>query len=150
MKLLKDQLKEYASRELNLTGFDQTSFGTTVLNLLDNLADITDNNPKMMKSLCDLIPRLINFTPIAPITENDFEEASESSDDSDIKRVCTRYPYVYQSKDGRYWNDRAVAFRFADSAEDDKIFMYRMDGGSKQEITLPYYPVQEIKIIERF
>ena len=68
MTAFKEHLKNYASKELELSGFDQTSFGKTVLILLDDLAELTQSDVETMKQLCNLLPRLIDQIPIAPIT----------------------------------------------------------------------------------
>ena len=49
--------------------------------------------------------------------------------------------------DGKYYDDRAIAFRSVDSHQNDKIYMYGAGNSSKKEITLPYYPNEEIIIL---
>ena len=147
MSLSKDYLKKYAETELALTGFDKTDFGKTVLQLLDDLSKLTDHDASTMKQLCQWLPRLIDRIPISPITEIDFELEHPGQEHSQLNLMrCTRYPQVYQTADGKYWDDRAVAFRFANSPETDRMFVYRPNG-SKREITLPYYPNTKVEYL---
>ena len=143
----KDYLKKYAERELGLIGFDKTDFGKTLLQLLDNLSDLTEGDPFTMKQLGNFLPRLLDRMPISPITETDFEPEYHGTNNEMIVMRCTRYPYVYKSNDGKYWNDRAVAFKFKNASESDIMFLYRPNG-SKREITLPYYPTMVIEEID--
>jgi len=149
MTAFKEHLKNYASKELELSGFDQTSFGKTLLILLDDLAELTQGDAETMKQLCNLLPRLIDQIPIAPITEEDFKVELYTEGDRTVELVrCTRYPYVYKMDD-KYYDDRAVAFRYSDSEESDRMYIYQTGNSSKQEITLPYYPTQVVKTIPR-
>ncbi len=144
----KEHLKTYAEKELELSGFDQTEFGKTVLKLLDDLSDLTQGDAETMKQLCALLPRLIDRRPLTAITEEDFETETHSEGDRSVEILrCTRYPYVYKM-DGKYWNDRAVAFRRADSAESDRMYIYQTGNSSKQEIELPYFLSEEVKILD--
>jgi hypothetical protein len=148
MNTFKEHLKKYAERELELSGFDQTEFGKTALKLLDDLADLTRGDPETMKQLCALIPRLIDRKPLSPITEADFETETYSESDCTVEILrCTRYPYVYKI-DGKYYDDRAVAFRRADSAYTDRMYIYQSGNSSKQEISLPYILNEEVKTLD--
>ena len=150
MSEFKDYLKTYAQKELELSGFDQTDFGKTVTILLENLADLSKDDPNTMKQLVNLLPRLIDRQPIAPITEDDFELESVTDGDKSVGIArCTRYPYAYRTPDGKYWDDRAVAFRYSDEPDTNKIYLYQLGNSSKQEIILPYYPSETIKVIDR-
>jgi hypothetical protein len=145
----KEHLKRYAERELELSGFVNTEFGKTALKLLDDLADLTNGDLETMKQLCALFPRLIDRRPLSPITEADFEVETYSESDRTVEILrCTRYPYLYKM-DGKYWDDRAVAFRRADSAESDRMYIYQTGNSSKQEITLPYFPSEEVRILQQ-
>jgi hypothetical protein len=143
----KEHLAKYAERELVLSGFDQTNFGKTALKLLDDLADLTQGDAETMKQLCGMLPRLINRRPLTAITEEDFDVETHSEGDRSVEILrCTRYPYVYKM-DGKYYDDRAVSFRRADSAELDRMYIYQTVNNSKQEITLPYFPSEEVRIL---
>jgi hypothetical protein len=145
----KEHLRKYAERELELSGFDQTEFGKTALKLLDDLADLTHGDPETMKQLCALLPRLIDRRPLTAITEEDFETETHSEGDRTVEILrCTRYPYVYKM-DGKYWDDRAVAFCRADSAESDRMYIYQTGNSSKQEIELPYFPCEEVRVLQQ-
>jgi hypothetical protein len=142
-------LKKYAERELELSGFDQTEFGKTALKLLGDLADLTQGDPETMKQLCDMLSRLIDRRPLTAITEEDFELETHSEGDRTVEILrCTRYPYVYKMDD-KYYDDRAVAFRRADSTESDRMYIYQTGNSSKQEITLPYFPSEEVRVIQQ-
>lgn len=142
----KKNLIDYAKHELHLTNFDQTSFGQNLVKLLEDLCDLTNNDPMAVKILCSWIPRLTEKLPISPITEDDFvEEAHGVGSEKVIIKRCNRYEHVYQTADGKYWDDRAVAFRSVNSEKSDIMFLYG-ENGSKREIVLPYYP--EMSIIE--
>jgi hypothetical protein len=145
MSSFKEHLKKYAETELELTGFKETSFGKNAIELLENLADLTNGDPNTMKQLCEWLPRLVERIPISPITEKDFQLEEHGDITLDVWR-CTRYPQVYKTNDGKYWNDRAVIFKNPNSTGGEYMLLYR-PGGSKREITLPYYPVTEVQYI---
>jgi hypothetical protein len=145
MTEFKRHLREYAERELELTGFMATAFGKTCLQFLDDLADVAGEDPESMKTVTGMLTRLIDRRPLSAITESDFETEthSEGSRTVEIER-CTRYPYLYK-QDGRYWDDRAVAFQREDSAPGDRMYVYQSGNSSKQEVELPYFPVERIE-----
>jgi len=144
MTEFKRYLREYAERELELTGFMETEFGKTCLKFLEDLADLAGEDPESMKAVCEMLPRLIDKQPLCAITEQDFETEThvEGSKTTDLER-CTRYSYLYK-QDGRYWDDRAIAFQKEDSAPGDRMYIYQSDKSSKQEVTLPYFPRETI------
>ena len=149
MSTFKEHLKKYAERELELSGFDQTEFGKTALKLLDDLADLTQGDSETMKQLCGLLTRLIDRRPLTAITEEDFETETHSEGDRTVEILrCTRYPYVYKT-DGKYYDDRAVAFRRLDSAESDRMYIYQSGNSSKQEIELPYFPNEKVTVLQQ-
>ena len=143
-----DHLIKYAENELKLIGFDQTPVGETMLEFLKNSAELSKNDVATMTELSGMLTRLINRQPISPVTESDFvsETYTENSNTVEIMR-CTRYPYLYRMPDGKYYDDRAVAFRYADSNSNDKMYLYQSEKGSKQEVTLPYYPSEELRVL---
>ncbi len=141
----KEHLRKYAERELELSGFDQTEFGKTALKLLADLADLTKGDPETMKQLCTLLPRLIDRKPLSPITETDFEVETHAEGDRTVEILrCTRYPHLYKMDD-KYYDDRAVAFWREDSAPGDRMYVYQSGNSSKQEVQLPYFPVEKIE-----
>jgi hypothetical protein len=149
MSTFKEHLKKYAERELELSGFDQTEFGKTTLRLLADLAELTQDDLETMKQLCALLPRLIDRNPLTAITEEDFEVETYSEGDHTVEILrCTRYPYVYKMN-GKYYDDRAVAFRRVNSAESDRMYIYQTGNSSKQEITLPYFPNEELRVLQQ-
>ena len=142
-----DHLTKYAENELKLIGFDQTPIGKTMLEFLKNSAELSKNDPVTMTEIANMLSKLINRQPISHITETDFALEYPDHEHSQLNLMrCTRYPHVYQTADGKYWDDRAVAFRFANSLETDRMFVYRPNG-SKREITLPYYPETKIEYL---
>ena len=149
MTEFKRHLREYAQRELELTGFMATEFGKTCLKFLDDLADVAGEDPESMKTVASMLTRLIDRRPLSAITEEDFETEthSEGSRTVEIER-CTRYPYLYK-QDGRYWDDRAMAFKRADSAEGDRMYIYQSGNSSKQEVKLPYFPREEVRVLQQ-
>jgi hypothetical protein len=145
-----EHLLEHARRELKITNFDQTELGDIILKFLEQSAKITNNDTNSMYQLVNMLSLLIDQKPISPITEDDFieEEYFEGNNSIKIWR-CTRYQHLYKTEDGRYWDDRAIAFRFADSSSSDRIYLYQNGRSSKQEITLPYYPDFGVETISR-
>lgn len=143
----KEHLREYAERELELIGFMDSEFGPACLEFLEKCADVAGSDPESMKQICEIVPRLIDRRPLSAITEADFaaETHAEGKKSLEILR-CTRYPHLYKM-DGKYWNDRAVAFRRADSAETDRMYIYQSGNSSKQEVELPYFPREEIRTL---
>lgn len=143
----KNHVTEYAKKELKLTNFDKTNFGKSAITLLEDVADLSKNDPSTMKSLIGLLIRLVDLQPLAPITEDDFDNIEKDTDSNPPVSMCHRYPYIYRDKDGKYWNDRAVAF--IDKKEpNNKMYLYQAVRNSKQEITLPYYPKEVIDYID--
>ena len=145
MTEFKQYLREYAERELELIGFMETDFGKTCLKFLEDLADVADSDLESMKAVCEILPRLIDRRPLSAITEADFETETyvEGSRTVEIER-CTRYLYLYK-QDGKYWDDRAIAFQRADSQPGDRMYVYQSGNSSKQEVELPYFPSERIE-----
>ena len=85
-----------------------------------------------MKSVVTQVTDLVDKKPLAPITEEDF-----------VDDRCVRYPYIYKSKDGKYYNDRAVVLKKGNDIQ----YVYEGQHRSKQEITLPYFLREEILLI---
>ena len=143
MTEFKKYLKNYSENELKLIGFMDSELGPIILNFLDACAEVSNSNPSVMKEICAILPTLIDCKPISPITKNDFEIVNKSEHQELLQ--CTRSPYIYKLN-GKYYNDRAVAFVYPNSTEKNKIYFYNEEG-SKQEITLPYYFNEEIRIL---
>ena len=143
----KQHLKKYTQREFELSGFDKTNFGKSAITLLEDLADLCKNDPVLMKDMLGLLTRLIDMKPIAPITEDDFEVKSTDNGDKSPISICLRHPYIYRTSDGKYWNDRAIAFLRKDDQNFNKMYLYQAVHNSKQQITLPYYPEEVIEYI---
>ena len=145
----KQYLQEYAERELKLIGFMESEFGSVCLNFLDKCADIVGNDPESMKQICEILPRLIDRKPLSPITETDFEVETHAEGDRTVEILrCTRYPHLYKM-DGKYYDDRAVAFRRSDSDKNDRMYIYQSDNNSKQEVELPYFPSEEVRVLQQ-
>jgi len=139
-------LHEYAKQELDLIGFKQSQFGEACLEFLDKLADVAGNDPESMKQVAAILPRLIDRRPLSPVTEADFEVETHAEGDRTVEiERCTRYPYLYK-QDGKYYDDRAVAFQYEDSAPNDRMYIYQSGNLSKQEVEMPYFPQEIIKI----
>ena len=147
--MFKEHLKKYAEKELELIGFMQSDFGPACLEFLEKCADFASDDPESMKQVCEVIPRLINLKPLSDITEADFEKETYTEGDKSLEILrCTRYPYLYCMPDGKYYDDRAVAFRRADSAETDRMYIYQSGNSSKQEVELPYFPREEVRTLD--
>ena len=145
----KQHLRKYAERELELIGFMQSEFGPACLDFLEKCADVAGNDLESMKKIFEIVPRLIDRRPLSPITEADFEAETHVEGDHSLEILrCTRYPYLYK-QDGKYWDDRAVVFSRADSADTDRMYLYQTGYNSKQEVDLPYFPKEEVKIIQK-
>lgn len=145
MTELKKHLRAYAEHELRLIGFMETEFGATCLKFLEELAEISGNDPASMKIVLGMVNRLIDQQPLSAITEEDFEVEDHTQGNETLQILrCTRYPSLYK-KDGKYWDDRAIAFQQANSNPNERIYLYSSENQSKQEVTLPYFPNNEIK-----
>jgi hypothetical protein len=123
---------KHSETELKLLGLDQTPLGPAIITFIKELHGTLGNQPSLMKSVTKQVGDLIDKKPIALITEKDF-----------VDDRCVRYPYIYKSEDGKYYNDRAVVFK---KSYDDPNSQYR-GGPSKREITLPYVLREEIILI---
>lgn len=143
-----DRLIAYAKDELKIINFDQSDIHDTILKFLNQSSEICNNNTDSMKQIANFLIRLIDRLPLSPITEIDFYDESYTVIEQlvPVKR-CTRYSHIYQMSDGKYYDDRAVAFKFLHWQASDKIYMYGTGYSSKKEITLPYYLDEEIVIL---
>jgi hypothetical protein len=146
---MNSDMMQHAINELKLTNIYGSNFGKSVLNLLEETQEITNLDTASLKEFVEIIDRLLTKLPITPITESDFEkeEYVERGRKVEIMR-CVRYPSVYMTEDGKYWDDRAVAYRLPDFKEYDTIYTYQTKYNSKREITLPYTPKLIIETIE--
>ena len=126
---------KHSETELKLLGLDQTSIGPAIITFIRELHGVLGNQPALIKTLTKQVGDLVDQKPLAPITEEDF-----------VDDRCIRYPYIYKSQDGRYYNDRAVVFK---KSYDDPSSQYIYQGQhhSKQEITLPYVLLEEVVLI---
>lgn len=144
----KSSLTEYAKYELQLIGFMESPFGETCLEFLDKCADISNCDPQSMKTICEILPRLIDKLPLSAITEKDFKPETyiEGNKSVEISR-CTRYPYLYKFND-KYYDDRAVAFRKKTDPESDRMYIYQSGNSSKKEVELPYFPIEKLIVLD--
>lgn len=130
-----DGVIKHSESELELLGLHHTPLGPATLNFIKELHGTLGNQPALMKIIVKQVVDLIDKKPLAPITEEHF-----------VNDICTRYPYVYKSPDGRYYNDRAIVFK--KSYDDlDSQYIYQGERTSKQEITLPYTLREETVIL---
>jgi hypothetical protein len=127
-----EEILEYARTELNIMGLDTVELGSTILILLKQIHDLAGNRPRVMRELVMAISNLIDKKPITPVTEHDFDDEGN----------CKRYPHIHRKPDGRYYNNRAVAYK---TSYDDPGNQYR--SSSRREITVPYTVRESIEII---
>lgn len=125
---------EHTKRELKLLGLDHVGIDTVVVDFIEGLHAKLGNQPGVMKTITNYTEKLIDKKPIAPITEEDFDEDGR----------CIRYEYIYRASDGKYYNDRAIAFKKGLSTQ----YIYQGQRRSKQEIGLPYVPSEEIQVLD--
>jgi hypothetical protein len=125
---------EHTKRELKLLGLDHVGIDTVVVDFIEGLHAKLGNQPGVMKTVTNYVEKLIDKKPIAPITEEDFDEDGR----------CIRYEYIYRASDGKYYNDRAVAFKKGLSTQ----YIYQGQRRSKREISLPYVPSEEIQVLD--
>ena len=130
-----DSVLKYSETELKLLGLDQTPLGPAITTFIKELHGTIGNQPGLMKSLIIQVGNLIDKKPLAPITEKDF-----------LDDRCVRYPYIYKTQDGRYYNDRAVVFK---TTYDDlsSQYVYQGQNRSVREITLPYVLREEVALL---
>jgi hypothetical protein len=145
-----DYLVERTKREFNCSNFNDTELIESTLNFFKLCAKFTNNNPDDMKKFVDILHLLIDDIPITPITENNFvEEIYKEGENPEYKFWrCTRYKYLYKTIDGKYWDDRAIAFVYKDDLN-TVFYTYGNKLNSKQQVTLPYYPTQRLEYIDR-
>jgi hypothetical protein len=115
-----ESVLDHSRRELQLLGLDHVGIDDVVVDFIKGLQAKIGNQPGVMKSIVKYVGHLIDKKPIAPITDADFDEHGR----------CTRYEYIYRAEDGKYYNDRAVAY--------EEQYVYQGQRSSKREITLPY------------
>jgi len=141
-----DHVIEYAERELELINFDKTDVGSTMIEFLRQAAALSQDDKKTMKQIVGMLDRLVDQLPISIITDDDFVE--ETRPDGKPMARCTRYKYLYRAPDGRYYDDRAVAFKRKGEPESNRQYIYQGNMGSKQEVSLPYMPNEKIVYLE--
>lgn len=122
-----ESVLEHSQRELHLLGLDHIGLDLVVVDFIKGLQEKLGNQPSAMKSVVKYVEHLIDKKPIAPITEEDFDQEGR----------CARYEYIYRASDGKYYNDRAVAF--------GTQYVYQGQRSSKREITLPYVHTTRIE-----
>jgi hypothetical protein len=125
---------EHTKRELKLLGLDHVGIDTVVVDFIEGLHTKLGNQPGTMRTITKYVEQLIDKKPIAPITEEDFDEDGR----------CIRYEYIYRASDGKYYNDRAIAFKKGLSTQ----YIYQGQRRSKQGIGLPYVPSEEIQVLD--
>ena len=131
-----ESVLNYSKNELTLIGFDKSELGDIILETIQKLHSQVGNKPVLMKSILKMMNDLVDEKPISVITENDFGEDGR----------CTRCPYIYKTKSGKYYNDRAVAFKKS-LHDPDSQYVYQGQNRSKREITLPYILREEVVIL---
>jgi hypothetical protein len=125
---------EHTKRELKLLGLDHVGIDTVVVDFIEGLHAKLGNQPGVVKTVTNYVEKLIDKKPIAPITEEDFDEDGR----------CARYEYIYRASDGKYYNDRAIVFKKGLSTQ----YIYQGQRRSKREISLPYVPSEEIQVLD--
>jgi len=136
----KDFILDFAKYELQKINFLGIDAGKTMLELISQIADLCHNDPEKMKHVMKMLPDILDQKLLSPITEEDFiEEQICIKGKEKIIYRCRRCPYVYKDADGKYYNDRAVAF-----VEDKSNNIY-YTSDSKEEIELPYILAVEYK-----
>jgi hypothetical protein len=129
-----ESVLEHSQRELELLGLNHVGIHTVVIEFIKGLHAKLGNQPGAMKTITNYVEQLIDKKPIAPITEEDFDEDGR----------CARYEYIYRAKDGKYYNDRAVVFKNGVSTQ----YIYQGERRSKREITLPYVLREEVVALD--
>ena len=129
-----ESVLEYSKTELELLGLNHVGLDTVVIDFIKELHTKLGNQPGTMRTITKYVEQLIDKKPIAPITEEDFDEDGR----------CIRYEYIYRASDGKYYNDRAIAFKKGLSTQ----YIYQGQRRSKQEIALPYVPSEEIQVLD--
>ena len=125
---------KYSETEFKLLGLHHIGLDVTITNFIRELHAKLGNQPGAMKTITNYVEQLIDKKPIAPITEEDFDQDGR----------CARYDYIYKAKDGKYYNDRAVVFKEGVSTQ----YIYQGQRRSKQEITLPYILREEVVALD--
>jgi len=139
--------RQFAEQELDRAGFGDKEFKSAVLHFLDAADDLTRGDSSAVKQLSFVVHSLVDRRVLTEITEEDFEDEYHSQGDNSVLiRRCTRYPYLYQTEDGKYWDDRAVGFKTSEDSPDIQ-YRYQSQDSSKREVSLPYFPETEIKIL---
>jgi hypothetical protein len=129
-----ESVLEYSKTELELLGLNHVGLDTVVIDFIKGLHTKLGNQPGTMRTITKYVEQLIDKKPIAPITEEDFDEDGR----------CIRYEYIYRASDGKYYNDRAIAFKKGLSTQ----YIYQGQRRSKQGIGLPYVPSEEIQVLD--
>lgn len=143
-----NSLIKHSKRELKKIKFDQTDIYNNIIEYLTTLSEMTNNDKHSMLAVTELISKCIKRELCSPITEEDFSEEVHYGRTKVKKfKSCTRYPSVYQTQDGRYWDDKAIAYKYQNSSENQRIYLYGSVYNSCAEISLPYFPNPKIVII---
>lgn len=143
-------LNDFATQELELSGFLNTDFGKSCLDLLNKCSDFCNEDPHSMKTVLEILPKLIDKMPLSPITEEDEfrEEDYSNGENKHIIKRCVRYPQLYQDMNGKYYDEKAIVFISTVGTDIHKSYLYQKKYNSKKEVTLPYFPQQEEVLIQ--
>ena len=126
----------YAEKELELNGLINTDVGKQMLQLLKTSWEFGQGNQLMPITVVDMLDRLNKKLPLLPLEEDGM--ALVHYENGPDRMHHSRYYPVYQTEDGKYYDDRAVGF-----IRDDGSIAYfygNSEYNSIKEIQFPYYP----------
>lgn len=144
-----EEILKHAKEELRRIGFDNHPFGIAVLKYIEECYTLCDYNELMRNQLNTFIPTLMDKRVLSPITEDDFKVINVDDGSGNIVQIsqCTRYEHLYKEADGKYYDNRAVAF-LDKNPMNGKMYMYNGGNSSRREVELPYMPQEEIVYID--
>ena len=134
--MIKNEYIDYAKTELEYNGMIHTAVGKNMLDLIQSTYDLAEGNKFMMRHIVNMLDRLDKQLPLLPLEEDGMIPIPHLNGPDQMQH--SRYRSVYQGKDGKYYDDKAVAF-----VADDGSFTYFHGNGiynSNIEIQFPYYP----------
>jgi hypothetical protein len=132
----KNDYIEYATKELEINGLLHTDIGKQMIQLLETAWKFGNQNKVMVNNVIDMLDRVNNKLPLLPIEEDGMIPIPHANGPDQMRH--SRYYPVYQDEDGKYYDDKAVAFISNDGSA--TYFYGNGEYNSTKEVEFPYYP----------
>ena len=146
MNEVNDLKLEWLKTELQKTNLDQHDVGKSLIKFYEDCLLTSNSNDLLLHNFKVMVNRVFDQLPLSPLTgaPDEFKETTDPEGNVILRNK--RYDPVCSESNNNtlFYDDQAVAF-FINGV---KTYMYQGEHRSRQQITFPYYPDPEIRIIE--